>query len=117
MGHSTKSAVMPFRRYVEVGRVCMVNYGEDYGKLVVIVDIIDNNRALVNAPGMVRRQYNFKRLGLTDIVISIGKAPDAKDLKAAWTSADVDGTFKASSWGKKLAKYDAKMNTTDFDRY
>merc|ERR1712166_789762 len=109
--HSPTAATMPFRRYVELGRVCMVNFGEDYGKLVVIVDVIDNNRALVDAPGMVRRQYNFKRLGLTDIVISIGKAPDAATLKKAWTSADVDGTFAASSWGKKLSKHAAKMGT------
>ncbi|RZC82232.1 hypothetical protein C5167_045011 [Papaver somniferum] len=35
---------MPFKRYVEIGRVALVNYGEDYGKLVVIVDVIDQNR-------------------------------------------------------------------------
>ena len=35
---------MPFTRLVEVGRVAMVNYGKDYGKLVVIVDIIDQAR-------------------------------------------------------------------------
>jgi hypothetical protein len=35
---------MPFKRYVEIGRVALVNYGKDYGKLVVIVDVIDQNR-------------------------------------------------------------------------
>jgi hypothetical protein len=37
---------MPFRRYVSVGRVAYVNLAEDplYGKLVVIVDIVDQNR-------------------------------------------------------------------------
>lgn len=29
---------------MEIGRVALVNYGEDYGKLVVIVDVIDQNR-------------------------------------------------------------------------
>jgi ribosomal protein L14E/L6E/L27E len=29
---------------VEIGRVALVNYGKDYGKLVVIVDVIDQNR-------------------------------------------------------------------------
>lgn len=32
---------MPFKRYVEIGRVAFVNYGEEYGKLVVIVDVVD----------------------------------------------------------------------------
>jgi large subunit ribosomal protein L14e len=29
---------------VEIGRVAMVNYGPSFGKLVVIVDVIDQNR-------------------------------------------------------------------------
>lgn len=35
---------MPFSRYVEIGRVALVNYGPDYGKLVVITDVVDQNR-------------------------------------------------------------------------
>ncbi len=35
---------MPFKRYVEIGRVALVNYGEDYGKLLVITDVVDQNR-------------------------------------------------------------------------
>lgn len=31
-------------RLVEIGRVAMVNYGPEYGKLVVISDIVDQNR-------------------------------------------------------------------------
>ena len=44
---------MPFKRYVEIGRVAMVNYGEEYGKLLVISDILDQNRcALSNGIGL-----------------------------------------------------------------
>jgi large subunit ribosomal protein L14e len=35
---------MPFKRTVEIGRVAMINYGADYGKLVVISDVVDHNR-------------------------------------------------------------------------
>ena len=35
---------MPFQRYVEVGRVVIINYGKEYGKLYVITDIVDQNR-------------------------------------------------------------------------
>lgn len=35
---------MPYKRYVEIGRVALVNFGEDYGKLVVINDVLDQNR-------------------------------------------------------------------------
>lgn len=35
---------MPFKRYVEIGRVCLINYGEECGQLVAISDIVDQNR-------------------------------------------------------------------------
>ena len=35
---------MPFKRYVEIGRVALINYGPDCGKLVVISDVVDQNR-------------------------------------------------------------------------
>lgn len=35
---------MPFSRNIEIGRVAMVNYGPDYGKLLVIVDVLDATR-------------------------------------------------------------------------
>ncbi|GMP22517.1 hypothetical protein CsSME_00000503 [Camellia sinensis var. sinensis] len=93
---------MPFKRYVEVGRVTLVNYGKEYGKLVVIVDVLDQNRALVDAPDMVRTQMNFKRLSLTDITIDIKRVPKKKTLVAAMDAADVKNKWENSSWGRKL---------------
>jgi hypothetical protein len=42
----SQPGAMPFRRYVSIGRVAYVNLAEDplYGKLVVIVDVVDQNR-------------------------------------------------------------------------
>jgi hypothetical protein len=33
-----------FTRFVEIGRVALINYGPDAGKLCTIIDIIDSNR-------------------------------------------------------------------------
>jgi hypothetical protein len=41
---SALAAVMPFKRNAEIGRVAVVNYGPETGKLVVISDIVDQNR-------------------------------------------------------------------------
>ncbi|KAH9785297.1 Ribosomal L14e domain-containing protein [Citrus sinensis] len=95
---------MPFKRYVEIGRVALVNYGKDYGKLVVIVDVLDQNRALVDAPDMVRSQMNFKRLSLTDIKIDINRA-------------DVNNKWENSSWGRKLIVQKRRAALNDFDRF
>ncbi|KAG7964864.1 hypothetical protein I3843_09G192600 [Carya illinoinensis] len=85
-----------------IGRVALVNYGEDYGKLVVIVDVIDQNRALVDAPDMERSQMNFKRLSLTNLKIDIKRVPKKKELLDAMEKAD----------GKKK-----RASLTDFDSF
>lgn len=33
-----------FTRFVEVGRVVLVNYGPDYGKLATVIDVVDGNK-------------------------------------------------------------------------
>ena len=52
-------------------------------------------QALVDAPDMVRRQMNFKRLSLTDIKIDIKRVPKKKDLNAAIESGGKSNEFIA----------------------
>lgn len=47
---------MPFKRYVEIGRLALINFGEDYGKLVVISDVLDQNRRVVLHISLSARQ-------------------------------------------------------------
>ncbi|KAK7356663.1 hypothetical protein VNO80_15938 [Phaseolus coccineus] len=107
----------PFKRYVEIGRVAQINYGKEYGRLVVIVDVIDQNRALVDSPDMVRSQVNFKRLSLTDIKIDIKRIPKKKDLIQAMDTADVKNRWEKSSWGRKLIVQKRRASLNDFDRF
>uniref|UniRef100_A0A2N9FCH0 Large ribosomal subunit protein eL14 domain-containing protein n=1 Tax=Fagus sylvatica TaxID=28930 RepID=A0A2N9FCH0_FAGSY len=90
---------MPFKRYVEIGRVALVNYGEDYGKLVVIVDVLDQNRALVDSPDMERG------------------SPRRRNLLDAMEKADVKKKWETSSWGRKLIVQKRRAALTDFDRF
>jgi ribosomal protein L14E/L6E/L27E len=48
-----------------------VNFGRDYGKVVVIVDIADENRVLVDGPttGFPRVLYPLRRLTPTGIIV------------------------------------------------
>ncbi|KAI3442105.1 ENTH domain-containing protein [Psidium guajava] len=108
---------MPFKRYIEIGRVALINYGKDYGRLVVIVDVVDQNRALVDAPDMVRSQMNFKRLSLTDIKIDIKRVPRKSALIKAMQEADVQGKWDKSSWGRKLIVQKKRASLNDFDRF
>jgi large subunit ribosomal protein L14e len=60
-----------FKNFIEPGRVAYVNFGNDFGKVCVIVDIVDSRRVLVDGPttGFPRVQYPIKRLGLTNLLI------------------------------------------------
>lgn len=97
--------------------MAMVNYGPSYGKLVVIVDVVDQNRALVDAPDMVRVAMNFKRLSLTDIKIDIPRMPKKKQLTEAIESAEVHIKWENSSWGRKLIVQKKRASLNDFDRF
>jgi large subunit ribosomal protein L14e len=74
-------------------------------------------QALVDRPDETRRIVNFKRLSMTDLKVDIPRLAKKAVLKKAVEEADVFAKFAASSWGKKLAKRDAKAAQTDFDRY
>lgn len=44
MGLSFSQHPQIFQRFVEVGRVVLVNYGPDQGKLGTIIDVVDGNK-------------------------------------------------------------------------
>ena len=41
---------MPYKKFVEIGRVAVLNTGKDAGKIAAIVNVIDQNRVLIDGP-------------------------------------------------------------------
>ncbi len=60
-----------------------LNYGKDTGKIVVIVDIADGNRVLVDEPlsGFPRTLYPIRRLTLTNLKVKILRGARTGTLK------------------------------------
>ncbi|XP_010973090.1 large ribosomal subunit protein eL14 [Camelus dromedarius] len=116
---SPNAANMVFRRFVEVGRVAYVSFGPHAGKLVAIVDVIDQNRALVDGPcTQVRRQaMPFKCMQLTDFVLKFPHSARQKYVRQAWEKADINAKWAATRWAKKIEAREKKAKMTDFDRY
>ncbi|CAB1350555.1 unnamed protein product [Coregonus sp. 'balchen'] len=79
-----------FKRYVEIGRVAYISFGPHAGSLVAIVDVIDQNRALVDGPctGVKRQSMPFNAR--------------QKFVKRAWEKAQVTEKWAESNWAKKI---------------
>mmetsp|Transcript_19646 Transcript_19646/g.14102 ORF Transcript_19646/g.14102 Transcript_19646/m.14102 type:complete len:135 (+) Transcript_19646:20-424(+) len=112
---------MGFTRFVEIGRVALINYGPEAGKLCTVIDIIDNNRVLVDGPrevtGVHRQVVTCKRLSLTDLVVKIPRNAKEKKILAAWESQGILEAWNATPWAKKLAVKAKRANLSDFDRF
>ncbi|KAJ3333317.1 60S ribosomal protein L14 [Blyttiomyces sp. JEL0837] len=117
-GHLINTSIV-FTKFVEVGRVVLVNYGPFAGKLAVIVDIVDHSRVLVDGPttGVPRQVLSFKRLSLTDIVVKVPRTAGTVSVKKALEKQDLLGLWNKTAWAKKLAARDARSKLTDFDRF
>ena len=61
------------KKVLHVGRVCKKTKGKERGKIAVIIDIIDENYALVDGPEIKRRRCNLGHLEPTEKVIDIKK--------------------------------------------
>lgn len=107
--------------YVEIGRVAMINYGPLCGKLAVIIDVIDQNRALVDGPykltGVQRQQMNFRRLKMTSLKLDIPRSCKEGRLEEAFKAADIQQQFSQSTTAQRLSVQRVKAELNDFERF
>jgi large subunit ribosomal protein L14e len=112
---------MVFTRFVQIGRVAIINFGEDAGKLCVVVNVLSLGRVLVDGPlgvtGVARQKLPVKRITLTDFVVKVPVGARASTLAKALKADDILAKFAASKVGKKMAIKKARADTTDFDRF
>ncbi|KAL3940621.1 MAG: hypothetical protein SGBAC_004877 [Bacillariaceae sp.] len=112
---------MPFNRYVEVGRVVLINFGPETGKLATVIDIVDQNKCLIDGPaeitGVSRQVISYSRIALTDLTVKIQRNARNKTLKKAWEEADTMNKWESSSWAKKLSSKKKRANLSDFGRF
>jgi large subunit ribosomal protein L14e len=112
---------MVFTRYVEVGRVVLINFGPDAGKLATIIDIVDQNKCLVDGPfditGVMRQVVPFTRISLTDLTVKVQRNARQASLHKAWAAGDTLNKWESSSWAKKLSSKKRRAQLSDFDRF
>ena len=110
---------MVFRRFVEVGRVIIVNYGPLCGKLAVIVDILTTTKVLIQGlkGGIKRQEISLRRVTLTDYKLDIKRGAKEAEVFKAIDDYKLEDKFKASNIYKKNELRKTRANLTDFDRF
>jgi len=109
----------PFSKFVEVGRVAYIAHGKHKGKLCTIVDVIDQNRALIDGPctNVTRQAYLLKRLHLTRFRLRFPHTARSKVIRKVWEANDVSGKWAKTKWATRLQKRKTKAQLTDFERF
>ena len=102
---------------MESGRVAFINFGDDYGKMVTIVDIADENRVLVDAEDFPRMILPLKRLSLTKMKIPLSRGARTGTLIKAAKKADLATKWADTPIAKKLAKRSLRAGLTDLQRF
>ncbi|KAJ7722751.1 60S ribosomal protein L14 [Mycena maculata] len=114
------SADSTFKRFVEVGRVVLLKSGPFSGKIAVIAEIIDHNRAIIDGPttGVPRQSYPYKHLTLTPLTLT--KLPRAAGSGVIKKHLEKEATVEKwdkSSWAQKRAATEKRRSLNDFGRF
>jgi len=105
---------------VEVGRVVLIKSGPSTGKIAVIVDIVDHNRAIIDGPttGVPRQSFPYRHLTLTPLcVTSLPRAAGSGVVKKFLEKQEVEKKWSESAWAKKIATVQKRRSLNDFERF
>ncbi|KYH37534.1 MAG: 50S ribosomal protein L14 [Candidatus Bathyarchaeota archaeon B24] len=83
---------------IEVGRVCVKTMGREAGRKCVVVDIIDENFALITGPksisGVKRRRVNIKHIEPTPYKLDISRGASDDEVVKAIEKAGLKEVFE-----------------------
>merc|ERR1711862_158527 len=118
MGLFPQHDKMVYTRFAETGRVALVQDGaKSDGKLVAILDFVDQNRVLVDGPGQRRSAQLLKNLRLTDMIVEVKRDSKHAVVESTFTEAGIADKWAKSAWAKKRATRARRAELNDFERF
>jgi len=110
---------MPFKKFVEIGRVAVLNDGPNAGKIAAIVNVIDQNRVLIDGPtsGVMRQEYPIKQMQLTPITVKFPFNAPTRIVRKELESNKVNEQWESSNWKKRMDVKAKRAGLTDLDRF
>lgn len=77
---------------IEVGRVCVKQFGREAGRKCVIIDVMDKSFVLVTGPkkitGVKRRRVNINHIDPLDLKIDVPRGVSDEELTSALEAED-----------------------------
>merc|ERR1712215_197883 len=119
MGLFETSVEMPFKRFVEIGRIAVLQDGPKTGEIAAVVDVIDQNRVLLDGPcsGVKRQAYRIKNLHMTPLVTKFPFSARSKVVRTAWEKDGITKKWDESAWAKRMEMKAKRKGLNDFDRF
>jgi large subunit ribosomal protein L14e len=105
---------MVFQKFIQLGGVVFL---PATGTIGTIVNIIDNNRLLLDDGNCKRSVANIKDIKVTSFKLKLCQGARPGTVKKAWAAADMSGKWAASSTAKNLVIKARRANLTDFERF
>ncbi|KZS97412.1 60S ribosomal protein L14 [Sistotremastrum niveocremeum HHB9708] len=109
-----------FKRFVEVGRVVLINDGPFAGKIAVISEIVDHNRAIIDGPtsGVPRQSFPYRHLTLTPLTVtSLPRGAGTGTIKKLLEKQGTTEKWNESSWAKRREVIASRKKLNDFERF
>ena len=107
----------PFQKFVEIGRVVVLQDGPDHGKIAAVVNVIDQNRVLIDGPGVARQEFRIKNVHLTPLCTKFPFAARSKVVRKAWEAEKISEKWAESAWAKRMQMKVRRQGLNDFDRF
>lgn len=103
---------------MQAGRAAFVNFGEDYGKLVVIVDWVNAKQVLVDGEGFPRCLYPMRRLTMTKFVVpGLLRGARTSTVSKAAKKFELAKKFAACPPALKMEQAKKRASLNDFERF
>lgn len=98
----------------------LLKSGPSAGKIAVIVEIIDHNRALIDNPaaGVPRQSFPYRHLVLTPFATTkLPRGAGSGTVKKVLEAEGIAEKWASSSWAKRRAALDKRRKLNDFQRF
>ncbi|MES1917991.1 60S ribosomal protein L14 [Bonamia ostreae] len=103
----------------KIGRVCFINRETNFGKLVVIVDIVDTTKAVVEGiqNKIKRHSVILKSLEILPLEMDITQTSSSSDIDKISKNDKIVEKFQKSAAFKKIDRMQRREKMNDFDRF